>query len=68
MIFFANYRLSSIFYEKIRGVHTMEIFSMKVLLILLMLDFEFRLLETPFMNRYLHNAMGFKVTDFSLIK
>ena len=46
----------------------MEIFSMKVLLILLMLDFQFRLLETPFMNRYLHNAMGFKVTDFSLIK
>ena len=46
----------------------MEIFAMKILLILLMLDFQFRLLEIPFMNRYFHNAMGFKVTDFSLIK
>ena len=51
-------------FEKIRGgeggVHSMEIFAMKILLVLLMLDFQFRLLKTPFMDRYLHNAMGFK--------
>ena len=38
----------------------MEIFAIKILLVLLMLDFQFRLLKTPFMDRYLHNAMGFK--------
>ena len=46
----------------------MEVFAMKIILVLLILHFQFRLLKTPFMDRYLHNAMGFKVTDFSLIK
>ena len=48
------------FYEKIMGVHIMEIFGMKILPVLLMLDFQFRLLKTPSMDRYLHKAMGFE--------
>ena len=57
--FLANYRLPCIFYERKR-VHTMEIFAMKILLAVLLLDFQFRLLKTSFMDRYLHKAMGFK--------
>ena len=61
MIFLLQVMGYSPIFEKIRGgVHTMEIFAMKILLVLLMLDFQFRLLKTPFMDRYLHNAMGFK--------
>ena len=37
----------------------MEIFAMKILLAVLLLDFQFRLLKTSFMDRYLHKAMGF---------
>ena len=59
-IFFANTGLPAMFYEKIRGVHIMEIFGMKILPVLLMLDFQFRLLKTPSMDRYLHKAMGFE--------
>ena len=44
----------------------MELFAMNIL-VLLMLDVQITLLKTPFMDRYLHNTMGFKVTDFSLI-
>ena len=36
----------------------MEIFSMKILPVLLMLDFQFRLLKTPFMNKYSHKSNG----------
>ena len=64
MIFLLQIMDYSPIFEKIRGgeggVHSMEIFAMKILLVLLMLDFQFRLLKTPFMDRYLHNAMGFK--------
>ena len=45
----------------------MELFAMNILLVLLMLHVQITLLKTPFMDRCLHNAMGFKVTDFSLI-
>ena len=57
--FLANYRLPCIFYEKKR-VHTKEIFAMKILQAVLLLDFQFRLLKTSLMDRYLHKAMGFK--------
>ena len=38
----------------------MEIFGMKILPVLLMLDFQFRLLKTSSMDRYLHKAVGFE--------
>ena len=33
---------------------------MKILQAVLLLDFQFRLLKTSLMDRYLHKAMGFK--------
>ena len=66
-LFFCKLWTILLFLQENKWVHTMELFAMNILLVLLMLDVQITLLKTPFMDRYLHNTMGFKVTDFSLI-